>query len=111
MKKITFIIFITLFSCTQQSESDRNNNLVEKRIKQKIEADGLGMIKINTFSLDKKINDSVFQATHSFNNPMIEKEMNIVKHYTFNTSLDSIVSDEDISTQMMSEGEWVDFGW
>jgi hypothetical protein len=85
--------------------------MVTKRIIQKIESDGMGMIKDLKIEIVEKLNDTTFKGVHSFNNPMFDKEVRVTRNYTFTTDLDSITNKKDIKTEMKSEGEWVKTGF
>jgi len=81
--------------------------MATKRIKQRIDVRGMGMVQdIDVFDVTAK-GDSVFQATHTFTNTMFGKEMKMTAVWTLNAGLDSVISDETVVTFMKSEGEWV----
>ena len=68
--------------------------------------DAMGtMEKFEVFDVEAK-GDSVFQATHTFDN-LIGKEMKITRLYTLNAGLDSVMEKVNVATYMKSEGEWV----
>ena len=105
------MLAIILASCgTASSPSTSGDDpvaLATKRIKQRIDVDGMGMLEnLEVFDVEAK-GDSVFQATHTFLNTMFGKELKITRVYTLNAGLDSVVAKTDVSTFMKSEGEWV----
>ena len=63
-------LVVLLTSCgDNKSNSD---SLVKKRIMQKIEVAGMGMLKdINIESIEK-VNDTTFKGVHSFANPILD---------------------------------------
>ena len=101
---------ILILGCGAPSaDSSDPIKLATKRIKQKIDQDAWGMIEFELFDVEQK-DDSVFQATHTFVNPM-NKEVKITRLYTLNSGLDSVLSKEKVGpTLMKSEGEWIDSG-
>jgi|TARA_B100002019_G_C21040712_1_gene484337 PBP1b-binding outer membrane lipoprotein LpoB len=122
MKTSNFLTLIIasfiLASCggdgaTSNAASPDPLKLAEKRIKQRIEADALGMIdELEILEVRAGENDSTFYATHSFMNPMISKKVKLSRIYTLNAGLDSVIERvSDGPMYMMSEGEWVKTGW
>jgi hypothetical protein len=105
LKLLVLVISLGLFSCGGESDED---SLVRKRIIQKIETNAMGMIKDVNLEKLEKVNDSTFKGSHSFFNPMVDKEVRVTRNYIFTSDLDSIVNDVDVKTEMKSEGEWVD---
>ena len=103
---ITFLIL--LVSCGNDSSPEA---LAKKRIIQKIDADGMGMIKDFKIISVEMINDSTYKAIHTFTNPMMGKEMRITRNYFFTTDSDSIKNKEDLKVEMKSENEWVKAGF
>ena len=70
MKKLLLLsLTVLLFSC---GDSDPNA-LAKKRIFQKVDSDGMGMIKDLEIISVEKINDTTYKAVHTFTNPLIEK--------------------------------------
>ena len=63
-------LVVLLTSCgDNKSNSD---SLVKKRIMQKIEVAGMGMLKdINIESIEK-VNDTTYKGVHSFANPILD---------------------------------------
>ena len=100
---------ILLISCgDNKSNSDSGDSLVKKRIKQKIEVAGMGMLKdINIESIEK-VNDTTYKGIHSFANPILDNEVRLTKNYFFTIDLDSITGDEQLKSEMKSEGEWIE---
>ena len=96
-----------LFSSCGNNKSD-SDSLVKKRIMQKIEVAGMGMLKnINIESIEK-VNDTTYKGVHSFANPILDNEVRMTKNYFFTIDLDSITGDEQLKSEMKSEGEWVE---
>ena len=101
---------IILASCgtstTPSTSGDDSVALATKRIRQRIDMDAWGtMEKFEVFDVEAK-GDSVFQATHTFEN-LIGKEMKITRIYTLNAGLDSVIEKVNVASFMKSEGEWV----
>ena len=101
---------IVLASCGNSTTSSTSGDdpvaLATKRIRQRIDMDAMGtMEKFEVFDVEAK-GDSVFQATHTFEN-LIGKEMKITRLYTLNAGLDSVMEKVNVATFMKSEGEWV----
>ena len=72
------------------NSGDDSVALATKRIRQRIDMDAWGtMEKFEVFDVEAK-GDSVFQATHTFEN-LIGKEMKITRIYTLNAGLDSVI--------------------
>ena len=60
-----------IFSSCGNNKSD-SDSLVKKRIMQKIEVAGMGMLKdINIESIEK-VNDTTYKGVHSFANPILD---------------------------------------
>ena len=87
-------------------------DLATKRIIQRIDADGMGMLtNLEVFDVEQQ-DDSTFKATHTFLNPLVDRELKITRLYTLNAGLDSVVSKVNLGkTQMKSEGEWIETGF
>jgi hypothetical protein len=122
MKTVNFLTLITasfiLASCggdvtTSNAASQDPLKLAEKRIKQRIEADAMGIIdELEILEIvPAGGNDSTFRATHSFLNIMIDKKVKLTRVYTLNAGLDSVIENQNLKSWMMSEGEWVETGW
>lgn len=98
---------------TSNAASPDPLELAEKRIKQRIEADAMGII--DQLEILEVVpaggNDSTFRATHSFLNIMIDKQVKLTRVYTLNAGLDSVIENQKLKSWMMSEGEWVETGW
>lgn len=107
---LSALLIICFLSSCGNNESNRDS-LVKKRIVQKIETDGMGMIKDLKIVTVEKFNDSTYKGVHSFTNPMFDKEVRVTRNYTFTADLDSITKKEDVKTEMKSEGEWVKTGF
>ncbi len=103
---VTFLFL--LLSCGNDSSPEA---LAKKRIIQKIDSDGMGMIKDLKIISVEMINDSIYKAIHTFTNPMMGKEMRITRNYFFTTDSDSIKNNEDLKVEMKSEDEWVKVGF
>lgn len=101
---IVAALLIGLSACTDKNTS---NHLVEKRIIQKIEVAGMGMLENLNIESIEKINDSTFKGIHTFTNPIFKKDVRVTKIYYFTPELDSITGDDKVTTEMKSEGEWV----
>ena len=114
MKKFKLLIvsisLIVLFtSCgDNKSNSDSGDSLVKKRIKQKIEVAGMGMLKDIKIESIEKVNDTTYKGVHSFANPILDNKVRMTKNYFFTIDLDSITGDEQLKSEMKSEGEWVE---
>lgn len=110
MKKVLLgLIFgLTIVSCGGDKKSIDKTDLVEKRIIQKVEIDGMGMLENVTVEKVDKINDSTFNGLYSFFNPVFKKDIRITKRFDFTADLDSIKDTETIKTEMKSEGEWIE---
>ena len=96
------------------SSTTSDNPLIEqatKRIRQDIDAKGMGMLKDFKVYDVEQLNDSMFRATREFTNPMIEKEIKITADYTFDSELNTIINSETVKSYMKSEGEWVEAGF
>ena len=106
---VSISLVVLLISCgDNKSNSDSGDSLVKKRIKQKIEVAGMGMLKnINIESIEK-VNDTTYKGIHSFTNPILDNEVRMTKNYFFTIDLDSITGDEDLKSEMKTEGEWVE---
>jgi PBP1b-binding outer membrane lipoprotein LpoB len=115
MKKIILLSALILSGCN----SNNSNNVVdenpldnvEKRIYQNVDAAALGLIDDLVIESVSQLDSVTFQASHTFTNPMMEREMRITNKYTFTSDLDSIINKEDVKTEMKSEEEWVDTGF
>jgi hypothetical protein len=92
--------------------SENEDTLVKKRIIQKIESDALG-IMITDLRIEsiEKVNDSTYKAKHSFSNPFFNRKVRLTRNYIFTADLDSIIAKVDLKSEMMSEGEWIEFGF
>lgn len=110
LKLVAFSIItcLCLTSCSQ-TISDRES-LVRKKIIQKIETSGMGMIKDLKIESIKKLNDSTYQGIHNFFNKMFEKEIRVTEIYSFTIDLDNITKNKNVKTEMKSENEWVKVG-
>lgn len=103
MKKILFLLItIICISC-----SNETTDPISRKILQKIDIDSSGLIKIKEKSETIKINDSTYQLTYSFNNPMLKKDVRLTRHFIFNNTLDSIKKIITIKGELKSQGEWV----
>ena len=115
MKKTILFLAIILSGCN----SNNSNNLVEenpldnieKRIYQNVDVAGFGLIEDLAIESINRLDSVTFEASHTFTNPMMEREMRITNKYTFSSDLDSIINKEDVKTEIKSEGEWVDTGF
>lgn len=106
-RNILLILALSLAITSCLNGKSDKESLVKKRITQKIEADGMGMIKDVKIEAIKKVNDSTYNGIHTFKNPVFNKEVRITRDYIFTIDLDSIVRKKDIKSEMKSEGEWV----
>lgn len=115
MKKIILLSALILSGCN----SNNSNNVVEenpldnieKRIYQNVDAAGFGLLEDLVIESIYRLDSVTFEASHTFTNPMMEREMRITNKYTFTSDLDSIINKEDVKTEMKSEEEWVDTGF
>jgi len=63
-------LVVLLTSCgDNKSNSD---SLVKKRIMQKIEVAGMGMLKDVNIESIEKVNDTTYKGVHSFANPILD---------------------------------------
>jgi hypothetical protein len=108
LKSVLFTIAFSLLlvSCGGDSSPVA---LAKKRIFQKVDADGMGMLKDLKIISIEMINDSTYKAIHTFTNPMMSKEMRITRNYFFTS--DSIKNKEDLKVEMKSKGEWIKAGF
>ena len=108
MKKgILLVILLISFNFIFMNCSSENP--IEKRIYQSIDKNGQFMLKnIKVESIDE-VNKITFKAVHTFTHPMGDREVRITRNYVFTQNLDSIISQEDIKSEMKSKGEWVEF--
>lgn len=111
MKKLIVFMFsiVLLGSCGNGNNNKISN--VEKKIFQRIEVAGMGILKDLKIQSVKKVNDSTYEAIHTFNNPVMNKEVRITRNYFFNPGLDSILDAKDLKSEMKSQGEWVKMGF
>jgi len=109
MKKSLFslALLFLLFSCGEANP----NAEFEKKIYQKIDVAGMGMLEDLKIQSVEKVNDTTYKATHTFTNPMLDKEMRISRSYFFTLDGSSIIDYEDITVEMKSQGEWVKAGF
>ena len=106
MKKLIYLFsLILLFNCTETPSSPEA--IAEKKIYQKVDVDGMGMLEDLKILEVKMVDATSFEGTHAFYNPMTKREMKITRVYTFSENLDSIVSKEEVSIYIKSDGEWV----
>ena len=110
-KLIVFALAISFSLGSCSGNKSDGDSLVRKRIIQKIETDGMGMLKELKIESIEKLNDSTYKGIHSFSNPMIDKKVRVTRNYIFTTDLDSITNNEGVKTEMKSEGEWVETGF
>jgi hypothetical protein len=105
MKKSLFslALLFLLFSCGEANP----NAEFEKKIYQKIDVAGMGMLEDLKIQSVEKVNDTTYKATHTFTNPMMKKEMRISRNYFFTQDGSSISDYEDLTVEMKSQGEWV----
>ena len=109
--KLIIIALVISFSLTSCGSNELNgDDLAKKRIIQKVEANGMGMIKDLEIKSVEKVNDSTYKGVHSLFNPMADKEVRVTRNYFFTNDLDSIIEKEDLKIEMKSEGEWVETG-
>jgi hypothetical protein len=104
---ITLVASLTMITCTQVSNNDA---IAKKKIYQKIDLQGMGMLKdIKVINLEM-IDDTTYLATHTFLNPvMTDNKMRVTRVYVFSRGLDSIVSQTKTKTEMYSLGEWIEW--
>jgi|TARA_R110000822_G_scaffold290703_1_gene412734 hypothetical protein len=110
LKSVLFTIAFSLLlvSCGDDSSPVA---LAKKRIFQKVDADGMGMLKDLKIISVEMINDSTYKAIHTFTNPMMSKEMRITRNYFFTSDSDSIKNQEDLKVEIKSKGEWIKAGF
>lgn len=119
--KVQYILFafVLFASCgsgstestTTSTAKSNPIDLATKRIKQRIDADGMGMLQnVEVVEVEQQ-NDSTFKATHTFLNPVMNKEVKLTRVYTLNVGLDSVLNKEDVGNMYLkSEGEWIESG-
>ena len=109
MNKIVIlcIVLFVLVACGDNSSSD---SLVKKRIFQHVDTDGMGTLKDLEIVSVKKINDTTYEAVHTFTNPIVEIEMQVKRNYFFTTNNDSIKNKKDLKIEMKLKGAWVKAG-
>ncbi len=115
MKKAFLLLVLILSGCN----SNNSNNVVdqnpldniEKRIFQNVDAAGLGLLEDLVIESIYRLDSVTFEASHTFTNPMMEREMRITNKYTFTSDLDSIINKEDVKAEIKSQGEWIDAGF
>ena len=109
MKYMFLIIMVIFFSCVEKKVTvNSTDELVKKRIIQKIEVAGMGFVKNLNFESLAKVNDTTYTGIHSFTNSFIKKDVRVSRNYIFTSDLDSIIKAIDLKTEMKSQGEWVD---
>lgn len=105
---LSIVTCLCLISCSKTKLE--GESLVRKRITQKIESNGMGMITDLKIESIKKLNDSTYQGIHNFFNEMFKKEVRVTRIYSFTINLDSIIKSKNVQTEMKSENEWVKVG-
>ena len=87
MKKIVILCIVpfvfVLVACEDSSSPD---SLVKKRIFQHVDTDRMGTLKDLEIVSVKKINDTTYEAVHTFTNPIVEIEMQVKRNYFFTTN-------------------------
>ena len=96
-----------LVACEDSSSPD---SLVKKRIFQHVDNDRMGTLKDLEIVNVKKINDTTYEAVHTFTNPIVEIEMQVKRNYFFTTNNDSIKNKKDLKIEMKLKDEWVKAG-
>lgn len=109
--KIIVLVLFVGFGLSSCNGTSSESSIAKKRIIQKIEADGMGMIKKLKIESVEKLNDSMFKGIHSFTNPLVDKDVRITRDYTFTADFDSITNVEDVKFEIKSQGEWVESGF
>jgi len=109
--KLRSILFVVLLAITSSCGEAKPYAEFEKKIFQKIDVDGMGMLEDLKIQSVEKVNDTTYKATHTFTNPMLDKEMRISRSYFFTLDGSSIIDYEDITVEMKSQGEWVKAGF
>jgi|CoawatStandDraft_6_1074263.scaffolds.fasta_scaffold29147_2 hypothetical protein len=111
MKKIVILCIVpfvfVLVACEDSSSPD---SLVKKRIFQHVDNDRMGTLKDLEIVSVKKINDTTYEAVHTFTNPIVEIEMQVKRNYFFTTDIDSIKNKKDLKIEMKLKDEWVKAG-
>lgn len=100
MKTLSIFTIMTagliLIACST-GQTDTNAQ-IERKIFQRIDVDGMGMLKdIKIVSIDQE-DDSTYQATHTFTNPLFDREMRITSTYYFTSDKDSIKNTVTVKT-------------
>ena len=111
MKKIAILFVLPfvflLVSCGDSSSSD---SLAKKRIFQHVDADRMGTLTDLEIVNVKRINDTTYEAVHTFTDPIVEIEMQVKRNYFFTTNNDSIKNKKDLKIEMKLKGAWVKAG-
>ena len=107
MKKLLYVLLIGvgLSSCGLNDSSE--DALVKKRIIQKVEVEGMGMLKDVKMESVEKLDELTYKGVHSFYNPLFDKEIRVTRIYLFSEDLQNITKKENVKIEMKSEGEWV----
>ena len=109
MKNFKLIICSLCLDIILSSCVDNNDSLVKKKIMQRIQITGLGMLKDLKIESIQKVNDTTYKGVHSFKHPFLDlKDLRLTRNYFFTADLDSIKGYEVLKKEMKSEGEWVE---
>lgn len=105
---IVFSVIVFFYTISCDAQKTNRDSLVRKRIIQKIETSGMGLLKELKIESIKKFNDSIYKGIHNFSNPMFNKEVRVTQNYIFTSNLDSITKSNLLKTEIKSEGEWLE---
>jgi len=105
--RLHLVFFILTLTFLSSCEEPNPNAEFEKKIFQYIDVNGMGMLEDLKIQDIEKVNDTTFKATHTFTNPLFNKEMRITRNYFFSEDGSSVNDYEEISTEMKSKGEWI----
>lgn len=109
MKNFKLIICSLCLDIILTSCVDNSDSLVKKKIMQRIQITGLGMLKDLKIESIQKVNDTTYTGVHSFKHPFLDlKDLRLTRNYFFTADLDSIKGYEVLKKEMKSEGEWVE---
>ena len=113
MKKALLILFIVILTSCGEDRSDEDRPDYEKKIIHYVE-EGHAKYnrKIDSFKITKFADTNAYHAVYYYRSANIAKgaEMKITQIFHFNSTNDSIVKVDDISSHMKVRGEWANTG-
>ena len=91
MKNFKLIISSLYLVVLLTSCGGNGDSLVKKKIIQRIQIAGLGMLKDLKIESIQKVNDTTYQGIHSLKHPFLDlKDLRLTRNYFFTANLDSI---------------------